>query len=155
MNGSTPARFPTPSRRFRAFLRALLLTLCAAGPLVPDGVQARPFLLHYWESHFQTGVASWYGDREAGRKTASGAIFNPAKPSAAHRSLPLGTCVRVTRLENNRAIVVPVIDRGPYVRGRVIDLSEAAADALDMTRAGLARVRIDVIAGCAGLSASL
>jgi rare lipoprotein A len=96
----------------------------------------------------EEGVASWYGLREAGRKTASGVTFDPALPTAAHRRLPLGTCVRVTRLTNGKSIVVPIIDRGPFVQGRLIDLSEAAAIALDMIGAGLARVRVDAVSRC-------
>jgi rare lipoprotein A len=90
----------------------------------------------------QVGVASWYGQREAGHRTASGAIFDPARKTAAHRTLPLGSCVQIVHLGNRRTLVIPVIDRGPYVAGRVIDLSQAAARVLGMERAGLARVRI-------------
>jgi rare lipoprotein A len=94
----------------------------------------------------QVGMASWYGQREAGHPTASGAIFDPALKTAAHRTLPLGSCVQIVHLGNRRSLVVPVIDRGPYVAGRVIDLSQAAARALGMERAGLARVRISATA---------
>lgn len=79
------------------------------------------------QSFAQTGIASWYGKQEAGRRTASGAVFDPAHMSAAHRTLPFGSCVRLTRLANHRTILVPIIDRGPYVRGRLLDLSQAAA----------------------------
>jgi rare lipoprotein A len=79
---------------------------------------------------------------------ASGIVFDPSRMTAAHRSLPLGTCVRVTRADNQHVVVVPVLDRGPYVAGRLIDLSEAAAIALDMKDVGLARVQIDVVANC-------
>lgn len=93
----------------------------------------------------QYGVASWYGDREAGKLTASGAVFRPNQLTAAHRWLPLGTKVRVTRLGTKRSTVVTINDRGPYIGGRVIDLSPAAAEKLAMVDKGLARVRIDVI----------
>ena len=96
----------------------------------------------------QTGIASWYGQREAGRRTASGTIFDPGLKTAAHRTLPMGTCVRVTHLGNGRFVTIPVIDRGPYIRGRLIDLSEAAALTLGMRQSGLARVRVDVVDGC-------
>ena len=92
----------------------------------------------------QAGMASWYGQREAGHRTASGVTFDPALRTAAHRTLPLGSCVQIMHLSNRRTLVVPVIDRGPYIAGRVIDLSQAAARALGMERAGLARVRISV-----------
>jgi rare lipoprotein A len=94
----------------------------------------------------QVGVASWYGQREAGHRTASGVIFDPALKTAAHRTLPLGSCIQIMHLGNRKTLVVPVIDRGPYVAGRVIDLSQAAARALGMERAGLARVRISATA---------
>lgn len=94
----------------------------------------------------QVGMASWYGQREAGHRTASGAIFDPALRTAAHRWLPLRSCVRITHLGNSRTLIVRVTDRGPYVAGRVIDLSQAAARALGMERAGIARVRVSAAA---------
>lgn len=99
----------------------------------------------------QIGIASWYGNREAGHRTASGTIFDPSQATAANRTLPLGTCVRVTHLGNGRAVVVPITDRGPYVRGRLIDLSEMAAQMLGMKQTGLAQVRMDVVASCSNL----
>lgn len=102
---------------------------------------------HAASAYERTGLASWYGPHEAGRRTASGRIFNPTELSAAHRTLPLGSCVRVTRPGNRKAIIVPVIDRGPYVHGRLLDLSRAAAEQLGMIRQGIARVRI-VVAPC-------
>jgi rare lipoprotein A len=98
------------------------------------------------------GLASWYGMREAGHRTASGAVFDPTKLSAAHRELPLGSCVRVTRLTNHLSIIVPITDRGPFVRGRLLDLSWAAAERLGMTAQGLAKVRIARISCAAPLS---
>ena len=92
------------------------------------------------------GIASWYGQRHHGRPTASGKPFNMHALTAAHRSLPLGTRVRVTNLENGRSVVVRITDRGPYVRGRSIDLSHAAAKALGMVKRGLASVRMEVLA---------
>jgi rare lipoprotein A len=91
----------------------------------------------------QVGTASWYGPRFHGRKTATGARFDQDKLTAAHRTLPLDTVVRVTNLENNHSVVVLVNDRGPYIKGRVLDLSKGAARALDMVEDGLARVRIE------------
>jgi len=93
----------------------------------------------------ETGLASWYGLREQGRPTASGAAFDMHRMTAAHPSLPLGTRVRVTNLENGRTVVVRITDRGPYVAGRVIDLSYAAARALGMLDRGVARVRLEVL----------
>ena len=91
------------------------------------------------------GVASWYGYGDAGKLTASGAEFHPDELTAAHRWLPLGTKVRVTRLDTRKSVVVTINDRGPYIGGRVIDLSPAAAHDLAMLRRGLIRVRIDVL----------
>ncbi len=93
----------------------------------------------------QTGVASWYGPRFHGRPTANGEIFNANTLTAAHRSLPFGTLVRVTHLENGRSVIVRINDRGPYYDRRVIDLSRRSAALLDMEEQGIARVRIDVL----------
>ena len=93
----------------------------------------------------QVGIASWYGDRHQGRMTASGEIFDQNRLTAAHRTLPLDSKARVTNLENGRSVEVTVNDRGPYVRGRVIDLSARAARELGIIRRGLALVRIEVL----------
>ncbi len=93
----------------------------------------------------QFGIASWYGGRHQGRLTASGEVFDENKLTAAHRTLPLITWARVTNLENGRSIAVRVNDRGPYIDGRVIDLSTRAAEELGMTAQGLARVEIEVL----------
>ncbi len=95
----------------------------------------------------QTGKASWYGRKFAGRPTASGDIFRPRKRTAAHRTLPFGTVVRVTRLDNGRTVRVVINDRGPFVDGRIIDLSRRAARRLRMIDAGVAKVEIKVV-GC-------
>lgn len=89
------------------------------------------------------GKASWYGPRFHGRKTASGEIFNQHELTAAHRSLPFGTKVRVTNLRNGKSVVVRINDRGPYAHGRVIDVSKAAAKHLGMLDSGLAQVRLE------------
>ena len=96
-------------------------------------------------AHDEVGVASWYGGWFEGKRTASGARFDKHKLTAAHRSLPLDTKARVTNLENGRSVEVTVNDRGPYVKGRVLDLSAQAAKKLGMTKRGLALVRIEVI----------
>jgi rare lipoprotein A len=93
----------------------------------------------------EVGTASFYARRFHGRTTASGVRYDPAKMLAAHRTLPFGTRVRVTNLENHRSVVVTVVDRGPFKRGRVIDLSRGAARELGFVREGLATVRLEVI----------
>ena len=91
------------------------------------------------------GLASWYGEFHHGLLTASGETFNMMQLTAAHRTLPLGTRLRVTNLENGRIVRVRVNDRGPYVDGRILDLSHGAAQALDMVERGVVPVRLDVI----------
>ena len=91
----------------------------------------------------QQGKASYYGSRHHGRKTANGERFNKNALTAAHRSLPFGSLVRVTNLNNQKSIVVRINDRGPYAKGRIIDLSEQAARELNMIRAGVAQVKIE------------
>ncbi len=92
----------------------------------------------------QSGVASWYGPGFHGRKTASGERFNQHEMTAAHKRLPLGTVATVTNLRNGKTVRVEINDRGPYVRGRIVDLSKAAAERLGMKRAGTTPVRLEV-----------
>ena len=101
----------------------------------------------------QTGLASYYADKYHGRTTASGERFDTNKLTAAHRTLPFGTRVRVTNLDNGKQVIVKVNDRGPFVNGRVIDLSRAAAKRVDMIRAGLAKVKVEVLDAPAAASA--
>ena len=91
------------------------------------------------------GKASYYGGRHHGRKTASGERFNKNDLTAAHKTLPFGTRVKVTNLRNNQVVVVRINDRGPYARGRVIDLSEQAAREVGMIRAGVVPVRLEIL----------
>lgn len=91
------------------------------------------------------GVASWYGGRYHGRQTASGEPFDMNALTAAHPSLPFGTRVRVTNLENSRSVVLRINDRGPFVKRRIIDVSRRAAEELGFIRQGVARVRVDII----------
>jgi len=93
----------------------------------------------------ETGVASWYGHPYHGRHAANGEIYDMEKMTAAHRTLPFGTWVRVTNLENNKSVDVRIIDRGPFVGGRIVDLSHAAAVSIDMIGPGTAKVRLTVI----------
>jgi len=92
-------------------------------------------------------MASYYGEKFRGRPTASGEIFDPDKMTAAHKTLAFGTVVRVTRVDNGRSVTVRINDRGPFVEGRIIDLSERAARDLDMIAAGVVKVRVEVTGG--------
>lgn len=92
----------------------------------------------------ETGLASWYGEPFHGRKTANGAVYDMNQLTAAHKTLPMPTDVRVTNLENGRSIVVTVNDRGPFVHGRIIDLSRRAAQLLGVIRNGTAKVRVEM-----------
>lgn len=93
----------------------------------------------------QTGKASFYADKFEGRTTASGEKYKHNKLTAAHKTLPFGTKVKVTNLANNKEIEVTINDRGPYVEGRIIDLSKAAAEALGFINLGLADVKMEVV----------
>lgn len=94
----------------------------------------------------ETGAASWYGHPYHGRPAADGEIYDMEKLVAAHRTLPFQTWVRVTNLSNSKTVDVRIIDRGPFVGGRVIDLSHAAAQAIEMIGPGVAQVRLEIIA---------
>ena len=96
------------------------------------------------------GGVSWYSDALAGRRTASGEPYDPTELIAAHRALPFGTRLRVTNLANDRTVEVRVIDRGPFVGGRILDVSRSAAEQLGIVRAGLGRVRVEVLEYGAG-----
>jgi rare lipoprotein A len=94
----------------------------------------------------QEGKASYYSDKLAGRSTASGEPYDPKKLTAAHLTLKLGTRIRVTRVDTGATVIVKVNDRGPYGgRGRIVDLSRKAAESLDMIRAGVVDVRVEVL----------
>ena len=111
----------------------------AKGPTRPDERADGP------RGAAQTGKASWYGNAHHGKKTASGEIYDMDAMTAAHRTLPLGTKVRVTNVDNGKSVVVRINDRGPFIRGRVIDLSRAAARELAPLATGVLSVRIEVL----------
>jgi rare lipoprotein A len=92
------------------------------------------------------GKASYYYGKWIGRKTANGEIYRRGDMTAAHKSLPFGTNVRVLNLQNGREVVVRINNRGPYIKGRIIDLSLAAAEKLGMTKAGVVPVKVEVLA---------
>ncbi|MFZ5946213.1 MAG: septal ring lytic transglycosylase RlpA family protein [Bacillota bacterium] len=92
-----------------------------------------------------TGIASWYGGKFHGRETTSGEIFDQEGLTAAHRTLPFGTYLRVTFLETNKSTIVKVNDRGPHIPGRILDLSKGAAEEIDLKRYGLGEVQVEVL----------
>jgi rare lipoprotein A len=107
-------------------------------PVIPGRDPAIP------RTWFEEGVASWYGPNFVGRPTANGEIFDPSELTAAHKFLPFDTRVLVTDLASGRSVVVRINDRGPFVGDRIIDLSRAAAESIDMIGSGTARVRLQV-----------
>jgi rare lipoprotein A len=109
-------------------------------PRAPAAPRPGPAARPAWP---QVGIASFYGHRFHGRLTASGVRYDMYAMTCAHRTAPFGTRLRVTDLESGRSVVVRVTDRGPFARGRVVDLSWAAARRLDLLERGLARVRVD------------
>jgi rare lipoprotein A len=108
-------------------------------PYQVGGVWYRP---HAEPRYDETGVATWYGAHYQGRRTADGEVFDTAKSTAAHPTLPLPCLVEVTNLETGRRIRVRVNDRGPFVKGRILDLSPRAAEDLGLYLKGSARVRV-------------
>lgn len=126
---------------------AAAILLCApavgsrSGP-VTDAAEPAGRAASSWT---QSGRVSWYGPGFHGRQTASGEIFDSGEFTMAHRSLPLGSRVRVTNLDNGRSVVLRVNDRGPYVGGRIADLSRAAAGSLDFLDDGVVQARIELL----------
>jgi rare lipoprotein A len=118
-------------------------------PYVVRGKHYTPMSVSQAASYKEQGLASWYGEetrrQKGGTMTANGEVFNPALPTAAHKYLPLPTHVKVTNLENGRSIVVRVNDRGPFIQGRIIDLSAGAAQQLGYFQKGTAMVRVETV----------
>jgi rare lipoprotein A len=118
----------------------------ASAPVEPPRPGKMPEGKHGSKRKHETGVASWYGRKFKGNRTASGEPYDPNGLTAAHPTLPLGTTVRVTNLENHRNLLLRVTDRGPYIGRRLIDVSRAAANRLGFSHSGTAPVRVDVVA---------
>lgn len=115
----------------------------AAAPSIPSERQPQPEVP---QSVFvQTGLASWYGPPYHNRRASDGEIYNMHALTAAHRTLPLGTVVRVTNVRTQHSVIVRITDRGPFIPGRIIDLSLAAATAVDVRRPGVAMVKVEVL----------
>ncbi|WP_223486271.1 septal ring lytic transglycosylase RlpA family protein [Pseudomonas sp. A-RE-19] len=119
-----------------------LLSACALLSLLAGCASTDTIDPHGYD---KTGVASYYGAKHHGKRTASGERFNQHGLTAAHRQLPFGTRVKITNLNNDRSCVVRINDRGPYSRGRLIDVSREAAEQLGMLRSGTAQVRVQAL----------
>ena len=126
-------------------LGLVALSACSVGHVAPAAAAPATFEPQT-PNLAETGTASWYGAWHQGRLTANGEHFDARAFTAAHRTLPFGTILRVTNLATGEMVKVRVNDRGPYIRGRTLDLSAAAAKALGITKDGVARVRIEVFA---------
>ena len=119
------------------FLIAAVLAFFVTAPVVSHAKVA--------VGHTQVGHASYYGKKFHGRTTANGERFNMNAMTAAHKTLPLGTKVRVTRVDTGNSIVVRINDRGPFIKGRIIDLSKGAARKLGMIQRGVSEVKVEVL----------
>ncbi len=120
---------------------------------MPDTYK-KPPVEGYVKGLTQIGIASWYGIEEHNRKAASGERFSKHAYTAAHKTLPMDTVVRVTNLENGRDVIVKINDRGPFIPRRIIDLSYAAAKSIDMIQAGTVKVKVEIISTPSGRSGS-
>jgi len=152
---------PFGAKYFCALLAAGLMTSSAAQADLPTQVltdipelqvaaeEVRPAVLpdlsQSEAKHIGDGEASYYGRELAGNRTASGERFNPMGLTAAHRTLPLGTKLKVTNRTNGKSVIVRINDRGPFVKHRVLDVSLGAAHQINMVRAGKAQVRMEVL----------
>ena len=140
-----------------ALILLTALTSCAGEPVRRDvmgdqyEVNGRRYrVLGSSKGYVQRGMASWYGPKFHGRLTASGEVYDMEGMTGAHRTLPMGTYVRVKRIDGKGGVVVKINDRGPFVRGRIIDLSRAAARQLNMLDTGVAEVEITALGERAG-----
>jgi len=134
----------------RAFLVPIVAAFAAAAAACRKKTRVPTALPR--ASGAETGIASWYGHPYHGRRAASGEIYDMEQLTAAHRTLAFGTLVRVRNLTNGKTVEVRINDRGPFVDGRIIDLSRAAARAIDLIGPGTARVRLEVLEQPAGPS---
>jgi rare lipoprotein A len=125
--------------------RGVFCILLAAGVMSCGGSPRIERDLARPADHATFGVASWYGPGFHGKRTASGERFNRNDLTAAHRSLPFGTVIRVKNLHNGRSVDVRINDRGPFVKGRIIDLSEEAASRIDLRHRGIGEVELQVL----------
>jgi len=134
-----------PLAQARRSVALLLLSMFALGTFVPGDAIARAVKDRAAKARRESGWCSYYGREFYHHRTASGERLDPNELTAAHRTLPFGTRVRVTNLANGKRVVVRINDRGPFKKGRVLDVTPAAARALGFANAGLAHVRLDVL----------
>lgn len=121
-------------------MMSVLMVGCASRPSTTP-----PNSTKGWVGFTEKGNASYYGTKHQGKKTASGEPFKQELKTAAHKTIPFGTMVKVTNVENDKSVVVRVNDRGPFVNGRIIDLSSSAFNAIGSTEKGVLKVEIEVI----------
>ncbi len=126
-------------------LAILLASVFMLPALASPGEKARTETIHQENATIQVGTASWYGRGVAGRITASGEKLNPKGMTCAHRTLPFGSVVKVTDIASGKHVSLKVNDRGPYVKGRILDLSEGAAKELGGSEKGLMFVHIEIV----------
>lgn len=142
--------------KFVAFLVLMMVAIAFGEAIKPDttafyapyermGKKYYPILPEAAADYKEVGIASWYGEEFHGLPTTTGEIYNMYDFTAAHKTLPLGLFVKVKNLENNREVILRLNDRGPFVDGRIIDLSYAAAKELDMIKKGTAKVEVEVL----------
>lgn len=129
----------------KLLLIVLCLQLASCASSVRYSTDQTSNIGSYSNPYSEIGYASFYGDSFVGKVTASGEIYDANQLTAAHRSLPFGTKLKVTNLENRQSVVVRVNDRGPFVSGRIIDLSNRAAKELGIIQKGMARVQIEIV----------
>ena len=151
LSSCSSVRMPVSKNEIRVLspAEAFLLGKIKNTPYAINGKVYEPMSYEEALSYSETGIASWYGEetliQHNGQQTAYGEIFDPSRPSAAHKYLPLPALVKVTNLENQASLIVRVNDRGPFVDDRVIDLSAEAAKRLGFYEKGTARVKVEVV----------
>jgi len=122
---------------FVLFISLSLLLMACHRRSVPSALPGEGKLIT------EIGIASYYSNKFDGKPTSSGEVFHQNKLTGAHRELPFNTLVKVTNLSNNKSVIIRINDRGPFIKGRLIDLSRSAAEKLDMIEAGIIKVKIE------------
>lgn len=143
--------YPDSSQDFKSLASSSKSSSATMKPYTINGKTYYPTTVNVGES--AQGTASWYGPNFHGKKTSNGETYNMNAMTAAHKTLPMNTMVKVINLKNNKSTIVRINDRGPFVAGRIIDLSKAAASAIDMLGSGTAPVRLEVVGFSGSVSA--